>query len=71
MNKTREYEVNEALMMGFQAALLGFDKTAFREQLAQEVETLLCGDNCLGVNQEHCDNIKSAVNLIRQESKYD
>ena len=38
MNKTREYEVNEALMMGFQAALLGFDKTAFREQLAQEVE---------------------------------
>ena len=38
MNKTREFEVNEALMMGFQAALLGFDKTAYREQLAQEVE---------------------------------
>jgi hypothetical protein len=42
-----------------------------REQIAKEVETLLCGDNCLGVNQEHCDNIKSTVNLIRQESKYD
>ena len=56
MNKTREYEVNEALMMGFQAALLGFNKTAFREQLAQEVEAA---------------GYLEAAELIRQETKYD
>lgn len=38
MNMTREYEVNSALKMGFQAALLGFDKVALREQIAQEIE---------------------------------
>jgi hypothetical protein len=56
MNKTREFEVNEALMMGFQAALLGFNKVAFREQLAQEVEAA---------------GYLEAAQLIRQECKYD
>lgn len=56
MNKTREYEVNEALMMGFQAALLGFNKTAFREQIAQELEAA---------------GFTIAATVVRQVEKYD
>lgn len=56
MNKTEEYALNEALKMGFQAALLGFDKTAYREQIAQEVEAA---------------GYTEAADLIRGEAKYD
>lgn len=56
MNKTREYELEEALKMGFQAALLGFDRIAFREQIAQEVEEA---------------GFSEAAEVIRQGKKYD
>lgn len=36
-----------------------------REEIAQEIEKLLCDSNCLGVNQEHCDNIKESIAVVR------
>jgi len=53
-----------------------------REKIAREVEKLYCrklwrvaktkpwdyGGGCYGVNQEHCANIKEAVDVIRGKS---
>lgn len=38
---------------------------SIREAIVLEIEALLCGDSCLGVNQEHCDNIKEAITIVR------
>lgn len=40
-----------------------------RKQMVQELEKLLCindgWDHCIGVNQEHCDDVKECIDIVR------
>jgi len=38
---------------------------SIRDAIALEIEALLCGDTCYGVNGEHCDNIREAISVVK------
>jgi hypothetical protein len=67
MHKTLEYALNEALKMGYKAAVLNsFEEMALRESLAQDIESYTCVDGCHEC--DYCKGLFQASNLVRGTS---
>jgi hypothetical protein len=67
MEKTMEYALNEALKMGYKAAVLNsFEEMALRESLAQDIESYTCVDGCHEC--DYCKGLFQAANLVRGTS---